>query len=284
MLEIIHRFLDIPYKLKTFRYGDWDNEDRPVIILLHGIGANHRVWLKLINKLDDYPILAIDLLGFGKSRKPKTADYSLRDQALALAKTLRSEIGRNRNIILCGHSLGSLVSLEYAKRFPARIEKLFLCSPPIYDMSNKGNFPSREALLEQVGKRFLNAIESEDRSIINIANTYRVQQKNYRIDPNNVSPFVKTARRAIMNQTALRDIEKIELPIRIVYGTLDTVMIPVNFRRARKLNPNIKISSVASGHEMNALYMGKIAKLINPNFDSKRPIMKKLSSFRKKQK
>lgn len=264
MLERLHWLFDIPYTLAYYKFGDWSDSTKPILVLLHGIGVNHKVWRQLIKKLPNTPIIAVDLLGFGRSKKPKLVEYDLRDQAQALKKTLR-KAAKGRELILCGHSLGSLVSIEFAKRYPGRVQRAILCSPPIYDLQKSDNFPSREAILEQVGRRFLSAIEASSGRRIAAANTYSMHQKNFRIDPKNISPYIKAARNSIMKQTAITDIIGLKMPIDIVYGSLDTVMIPANFRRVKKDNPDIIISSVIAGHEMNTVYIKKLTKLIDPS-------------------
>lgn len=272
MLEKLRQLLDIPYALSCFRFGDWSDKTKPVLVLIHGIGVNHKIWRGLIKKLPDTPILAVDLLGFGSSKKPKLAQYNIRDHAQALKKTLRKAVG-NRRLILCGHSLGSLVSIDFAKRYPKNIDQLILCAPPIYDMKKKGNFPSHEAILEQIGRRFLNAIEASSGRRIAAANAYSVHQKKFRIDPKNTSPYIKTARNSIMNQAAMTDIANLKMPIHIVYGSLDTVMIPANFKRVRKDNSRIAIKSVVAGHELNATYETALVKLISPGAVKSRTIL-----------
>lgn len=274
MFERFHELFDIPYRLNFQKSGDWSKHDRPVLVLIHGIGVNNKVWRKLVSKLPSTPIIAVDLLGFGNSKRPKRLNYDLRDQALAVHKTIR-KLSHKRKIILCGHSLGSLVSVEYARRFPEMVEEIILCSPPIYELKRKNNFPTREAILEQVGRKFLRAVESSQRTVT-AANTYGYYQKSFQIDPDNISPYVKTARKCIIEQTAIDDLAKIDIPIHIVYGVLDTVMIPANFRRLKKINPQIKISQVASGHEMNSAYTNKLVKIIDPS-QANKPLQAKIA-------
>ena len=49
----------------------------PVILLIHGIGSQHKTWLPVMRILaENYTVLAPDLLGHGASDKPR-ADYSI---------------------------------------------------------------------------------------------------------------------------------------------------------------------------------------------------------------
>ena len=57
-------------------------DDRPVLLLLHGIGDNSRTWGTVLDRLAALParrrpsVIAVDMLGHGGSSKPRT-DYSL---------------------------------------------------------------------------------------------------------------------------------------------------------------------------------------------------------------
>jgi cis-3-alkyl-4-acyloxetan-2-one decarboxylase len=78
-------------------------------------------------------VIVVDLLGFGDSPKPDWATYDARTQAQSLAKTLLG-LGLTQRVVLVGHSMGSLVAVEFAKRYPALVKALVLCSPPLYNV------------------------------------------------------------------------------------------------------------------------------------------------------
>ena len=49
----------------------------PALLLLHGLGCDHRTWLPVLDSLARrYTVIAPDLLGHGESDKPR-ADYSI---------------------------------------------------------------------------------------------------------------------------------------------------------------------------------------------------------------
>ena len=89
MYDKLHELFGLAYPLHAQVFGDWHDISRPVIVLIHGIGVNHNIWQDVLNQLGDQPVLAVDLLGFGQSRKPAWPDYTLTDHARALRKTIR---------------------------------------------------------------------------------------------------------------------------------------------------------------------------------------------------
>ena len=89
---------------------------RPPLLLVHGFGASTDHWRKNITRLcQDFEVFAIDLLGFGRSAKPKL-QYSgdlWRDQ---LHDFIKEVIGQKA--VLAGNSLGGYASLCVAAQRP----------------------------------------------------------------------------------------------------------------------------------------------------------------------
>lgn len=103
-------------------------QGNPPLILLHGFGAAIAHWRYNLSVLSEtHTVYAIDLLGFGASRKAATR-YSMAfwsDQIYHFWRTLI-----NRPAILIGNSLGSLVSLTIASRYPNLVQGLVLINLP----------------------------------------------------------------------------------------------------------------------------------------------------------
>ncbi len=264
MYDFLHKALKLPYELHYTKHGDWSDESQPVIVLVHGIGVNHRIWDDVIAQLAPAPILAVDLLGFGESRKPDWSQYSLTDHAKALQKTIRRK-APNRKIILCGHSLGSLVAIEYEKLFPRDVVAIVLCSPPIYNSDDIKKRPLKEAIVKAAGKRFLTALQSSPQ-LVNAVNQYSLTQPNFYINPTEgETPYIRTAKNSILLQTSLIDaIGLPDIPFVVIYGTLDAVMVPKNFKQIKRLraNKNTAIYTVVAGHEIRKRYSNVIVDIL----------------------
>ncbi|WP_299631978.1 alpha/beta fold hydrolase [uncultured Roseobacter sp.] len=104
-----------------------DQGSGPAIILIHGLGADHTRWNANIDKLSETNrVIAPDLVGFGRSDKPDM-DYSVSmyvDQIAGLMDNLGIE-----NATLVGSSMGGLISMLFAERYPERVERLVLVAP-----------------------------------------------------------------------------------------------------------------------------------------------------------
>jgi pimeloyl-ACP methyl ester carboxylesterase len=130
--KLLHKYLRAPYILNAEELQA-PTQQTATIILLHGIGSSLSMWKPLVKKMPaDVRIIAIDLLGFGASPKPNWNTYNVRTQADSLATTLFSMKIRGP-VVVVGHSLGSLVAIEFARRYPLMTKSLVLVSPPLYN-------------------------------------------------------------------------------------------------------------------------------------------------------
>ncbi|MBW4563197.1 MAG: alpha/beta fold hydrolase [Mojavia pulchra JT2-VF2] len=102
------------HKVYYVRAGE--KSQRPPLLLVHGFGASTDHWRKNITGLcQDFQVFAIDLLGFGRSAKPKL-QYGgdlWRDQ---LYDFINEIIGQKA--VLVGNSLGGYASLCVAAQRP----------------------------------------------------------------------------------------------------------------------------------------------------------------------
>jgi pimeloyl-ACP methyl ester carboxylesterase len=100
------------------------SQQYPPLLLVHGFGASTDHWRKNIIALTaDFSVFAIDLLGFGRSAKPKL-QYSgelWRDQ---LYDFIHQVIGQPA--ILAGNSLGGYACLTVAAQYPQIVAGLVL--------------------------------------------------------------------------------------------------------------------------------------------------------------
>ncbi|MCW2947023.1 MAG: hydrolase [Actinoallomurus sp.] len=96
----------------------------PPLLLIHGIGDSSDTWLEVLPQLARrYTVIAPDLLGHGRSAKPR-ADYSIAAYACGM-RDLLSVLDVDR-VSVVGHSLGGGIAMQFAYQFPERCERLVL--------------------------------------------------------------------------------------------------------------------------------------------------------------
>ena len=95
------------------------------IVLVHGVGLNHKIWEPQIDAFDN-SVLAYDILGHGKTplNKDNISFDNFSNQLINLIDELKM-----KKIHLIGFSIGSLIARNFASKFNDRLESLtLLCS------------------------------------------------------------------------------------------------------------------------------------------------------------
>ncbi|MDP4535633.1 pimeloyl-ACP methyl ester esterase BioH [Alkalimonas collagenimarina] len=93
---------------------------KPSLVLLHGWGMNRAVWQQWLPMLEsDWRVTTLDLPGFGQS-----GQYPEPYQLAAVCQQLETELPESS--VLCGWSLGGLVAVALAARYPERVKALVL--------------------------------------------------------------------------------------------------------------------------------------------------------------
>jgi pimeloyl-ACP methyl ester carboxylesterase len=105
----------------------------PTVVLLHGNGTTLEDWFAcgLFQQLSETNrVIAFDRPGFGYSSRPRARLWSPAAQADLLALAFKS-LGAD-DITVVGHSFGTMVSIELARRHPRSIHALVLLSGYYY--------------------------------------------------------------------------------------------------------------------------------------------------------
>ncbi len=104
-----------------------DKGSGSTIMLIHGLGADSSRFQNNIDVLaQSHRVIAIDLLGFGRSDKPDIA-YHIQlfvEQIKAVLDDRAID-----KVTLIGNSMGALVSLQFVKQNPERVNGLVLVAP-----------------------------------------------------------------------------------------------------------------------------------------------------------
>lgn len=253
MLDTIaHRWLRIPYKLHADVVQD-PSRPHATLLLLHGIGNNGHSWDTIVHQLpDNVRIVTIDLLGFGRSPRPHRIEYSAHEQARSILRTYLS-LGIPGRVIIVGHSLGALIAVELAKRYPLLAKSLVLVSPPFYrpeDPATKQLLPRPDAMLRKI-YRTVEKQPSEFVQLASIAMKYKLVNQVFSVTDENVASYMATLQTAIVNQTSINDVEQLTLPIEIIHGRLDPLVVTKNLRYLARTMPNVSLSHTMSNHELS---------------------------------
>jgi pimeloyl-ACP methyl ester carboxylesterase len=114
-------------------YQEFGNSVEPPMILIHGFTASVYVWKTVAPMLAEagFRVIAVDLLGFGYSEKPRWFDYSIQSQARMISR-LMNRLGIGRASVV-GNSYGGAVALTLTLDYPEAVDKLVLVDPVTND-------------------------------------------------------------------------------------------------------------------------------------------------------
>jgi 3-oxoadipate enol-lactonase len=108
--------------------GEFGQHNKPVLVLLHGLGIAHRMCKPQFERLADrFHILAPVLPGFARSAG--AGPFGLTAAAAMVAGLIRERSGRAAHV--CGLSLGGLVAIQMALTGPEAVASLMLSAAQV---------------------------------------------------------------------------------------------------------------------------------------------------------
>lgn len=245
------------FEIRYLKSEKRNSSKKKNILFIHGLGSSSDRWLDIPDALSRYyyPIVAVDLIGFGGSDKPVTVDYTIE----YFSKFIRDfidckQIWRNdedsdddddnsRKTIIVGHSLGGYIAAKVAIEDQDQIEKLVL-------IDSSGMLKKPTPLLEQ----YLNAALNP--SFENVKNVFELMLGNPALlNLGIVDAFIKRInlvgakhafKSAFENSTKkyieLSELQRIEnIPALIICGAADK-LIPVS--HSKQFNKVLKRSQL----------------------------------------
>ncbi|XP_020084040.1 probable lysophospholipase BODYGUARD 1 [Ananas comosus] len=107
------------------------------VLFIHGFISSSAFWTETVfpNFSEEakarYRLFAVDLLGFGRSPKPGDSLYTLREHVEMIERSVL-EPYKVRSFHIVAHSLGSILALALAVKYPGAVKSLTLLAPPYF--------------------------------------------------------------------------------------------------------------------------------------------------------
>jgi pimeloyl-ACP methyl ester carboxylesterase len=251
-----------PLHVDTF--GDSGSQ----IVLLHGIASSSVSFEHLIPLVSTtHRVSAVDLLGFGQSVAPPTATFTLDEHVDALALTV-DRIRLRGAFTLVGHSLGALIAIRFAARYPQRVSHLVLIAPPVYLPKEHMADPVARIRMDlyyrlwdylRHNPEFTSKASKTLDRMMPVRNSLEVTKDNWRA-------FSLSLENCIEDQTTLTDLAQVKAPIDLVYGTADPFVRPSAIEFIERLRGVATTRVDGADHVLRPKMMNIVAGLIdNPS-------------------
>ncbi len=197
------------------------------LVLLHGFAGNAKQWsYQLRHFSDHYRVIAPDLRGHGDS---DTGDFDFTvERQLNDLDQLLERLRVDEPVVLCGHSFGGALAIEYALARPDRVDRMVL-------IAAAGSYPLARRLRLALGLPI---------SVLNLA--YRVLSKRIGAPP---AVLKKMYQQTVAPWRGWEKLGQIGCPTLVIRGHRDLVFEHQYFERVAQTIPNAEDVNVgASGH------------------------------------
>ena len=224
------------------------------IVMIHGYLASSHYYSGIAKRLETtHRVVRVDLLGHGKSPKPRDIPYSYNNQIQALHYTL-DQLDIKPPFALVGHSMGSLIALRYAHLYPERVSRLVLFNPPMFSSPEQAyadiaatGLRYRVLLFSKAQRMAWRALKmlprnpSKTRHPVSLTDVLRVNQP----------ARIGSLRNVVMHGNVFQEVEQITTPTLIVVGQKDRVIYLKNAMQAH-FPPHVTLKINPHGHNAMA--------------------------------
>ncbi|MFX0009765.1 MAG: alpha/beta fold hydrolase [Candidatus Hermodarchaeota archaeon] len=234
-------------KVNDLRIFYYDNNQEGIpLLFIHGwLGSSLEWSYQLYHFNPNNHIILLDLPGFGKSDKP-TINYSVDFFTKQIIDFLNL-LGYNE-VILIGHSLGGLITLNITINRPDLVKKLVLISTP---PSISHSFKERVILfcINLIFKfRYVQFLKSSIKKILGTEIENHKFRKLYTKSREIPKSIVLNAFKNMTLKFELKKrLESILQPTLIIYGTEDSIISNLKIRELNKEITNSKLIPIING-------------------------------------
>jgi pimeloyl-ACP methyl ester carboxylesterase len=277
--------LKIPYTIsKVFL----DNNDyintlhiksinKPIIVIIHGFASGLATFVNVYEKLYNiYDIYAIDLIGYGLSSKPIFSNDYILSETLVIDSIEAWRIKLNlKSIIICAHSFGCYISINYYNKYPDNVKALILVEPwnfsehriNSYSIIPMFNFINLLKILEPISYYLMFIISYNICKNIskNLINKYNIFNYLYYLNITSTADigFFSIIDNFYYPKKPLQ-INNSELPLFIIYGKNTWLDIKSGIQFLQNRNKHTKLYIIPNAaHQVYAEQLHEFTSIIN---------------------
>ncbi|XP_019431268.1 PREDICTED: probable lysophospholipase BODYGUARD 3 [Lupinus angustifolius] len=140
------------------------------VVFIHGFISSSLFWTETLfpnfssRARSSYRLFAVDLLGFGRSPKPSDSLYTLSEHLEMIEKSVL-EAHNVKSFHIVAHSLGCILALSLAVKYPHSVKSLTFLAPPFYPVP-KGEAHATQYVMRKIAPRRVWPIVSLGASLV----------------------------------------------------------------------------------------------------------------------
>jgi pimeloyl-ACP methyl ester carboxylesterase len=246
-------------------------------LFIPGFVGSHEVWDEhFLSLSDEYRLILIDVLGFGRSPKPDLA-YTVEDHLTAISNTLRElNVGR---LHIVGYSMGSLMAVAYAYHYPESVISLVLLATPWFEnesqaretISNHSLF-NRMLALDTPLAHFACSLMCHLRPLLMPLMPLLVREVPAVVAKEGLrhtwTSYSRTLRNVIFRSETRRWMQSIRQPVLMLHGEHDRTAPIENVRKGIAALPQIRLIEYDADHSLIFAHSAALASEIREFFHS----------------
>lgn len=239
----------------TIAYHRTGGDDKPKLVLAHGITDSGLCWIRTAQELEaDFDIIMVDARGHGESDKPEES-YSPEDHADDLAGLIEG-LGLQMPYVM-GHSMGAATTANLASRYPHLVGKVILEDPPVYAATTP---EEREIRNERMAAWREHLAAGQQRDVSEIIAEGKAQSPTWHEDE--FEPWALAKQQVSMNVFNFgskprmpwpESVAKIQSPALLITGDTErgALVSTADADAAIQANPQIQLATIAdAGHNI----------------------------------
>lgn len=259
--NFLHKFLKIPVTMRVRYDHCLVKKPELTVVFLHGIASSYATWREVLpplakdKDLSKIRFVALDLIGFGKSEKPDWYGYDYASYRKTLTRTFK-KLKIHTPIVLCGHSMGCLIAIDYAANGDHLIDQLILISPPIIKGNEVAGFQ------DQVYTKLYGELRNHTAAKpVSVIASFVDALSSFEKRSLNTLAFRKTMDNIILNKENYSTAVNLKVPMEVIHGRFDPLVIGTNLKKVSERNSHFHLTETFGGHDMTGAKAKKIDKI-----------------------
>ncbi|MBU9673068.1 2-succinyl-6-hydroxy-2,4-cyclohexadiene-1-carboxylate synthase [Planococcus sp. CP5-4] len=246
------------------------DEDRPVLVLLHGFTGSTATWEPVVENWRDYQIVAIDLIGHGQTESQADESRYAMERQLDDLDFIFEKM-KLEKFTLLGYSMGGRTALAYACEFPEKVERLVLesASPGLKIEAARQKRREQDAQLafnileggiEQFAGKWENIPLFDSQKSLPESVRKQVKQERLAQTAQGLSNSLKGMGTG-SQQSYWGCLPELKMPVLLITGELDPKFCAIA-REMQELLPNAEHCIISAGHAIHVEKPAEFATMV----------------------